>query len=77
MTGGCAGSWRPDAECRVEDSEPFAEIIDEDEGIPAAHGNLHSSSENINVALLLRKSTFTPLSPEPYHTECGSNPVLC
>jgi hypothetical protein len=45
MTGGCAGSWRPDAECRVEDSEPFAEIIDEDKGIPAAHGNLHSSSE--------------------------------
>jgi hypothetical protein len=42
----------PDAECRVIDSEAFAEIIDADEGIPAAHGNLHSSSKNINVALL-------------------------
>jgi hypothetical protein len=30
----------PDAECRVEDSEPFAEIVNEDEGIPAAHGKI-------------------------------------
>jgi hypothetical protein len=61
MTGGCAGSWRPDAECRVEDSEPFAEIIDADEGIPAAHGNLHSSSETINVVLLPQNPLSHPL----------------
>ncbi len=30
----------PDAECRVMDPEAFAEIIDEDERIPAAHGNV-------------------------------------
>ena len=67
----------PDAECRVKDSEPFTEIINEDEGIPAAHGNLQSSLENINVALLLQKNTFAPLRPEPYHTQWGSDPVLC
>lgn len=33
----------PDAECRVEDSEAFAKIIDADEGIPATHGNLKSA----------------------------------
>ena len=67
----------PDAECRVKDSEAFAEIINEDEGIPAAHGNLHSSLENINVALLLLKNTFAPLRPDPYLTKSGSDPVLC
>jgi hypothetical protein len=41
----------PDAECRVEDSEPFAEIIDEDKGIPAAHGNLQLSAENIDIEI--------------------------
>jgi hypothetical protein len=51
----------PDAECRVEDSEPFAEIVDEDKGIPAAHGNLQSSSETINVALLFRIPLSHPL----------------
>jgi hypothetical protein len=30
-----------DAECRVEDAEPLAKIIDADEGIPAAHGKEH------------------------------------
>jgi len=39
-----------DTERRVEDSEPVTEIIDTDEGVPAAHGNLHSSSKTINVA---------------------------
>ncbi|MDD1701326.1 MAG: hypothetical protein LUQ04_11135 [Methanoregula sp.] len=39
--------------------EAFTEIIDTDEGIPAAHGNLHSSSETINVALhLARKCVY-------------------
>jgi hypothetical protein len=30
----------PDAECRVIDPEAFAEIIDADKGVPAAHGYL-------------------------------------
>jgi hypothetical protein len=32
---------RADAECRVEDPEPFAEMIDADEGISAAHSKEH------------------------------------
>jgi len=34
----------PDAECWVVDTEPFTEVINNDEGVPTAHGNLHSSS---------------------------------
>jgi hypothetical protein len=32
--------------------EPFAEVVDTDEGVPAAHGYLHSSYENINITLI-------------------------
>jgi hypothetical protein len=49
-----------DAECRVENPEPFSEIIDADEGVPAAHGNLHSSSETINVAFYSTEKYFFP-----------------
>jgi len=31
----------PDAECRIVDSVAFTEIVNEDEGIPAAHGKDH------------------------------------
>jgi len=48
-----------DAEHWVEDPEPFTEIIDADEGVPAAHGNFHSSSEIINVAFFLKKIIAT------------------
>jgi hypothetical protein len=41
----------PDAEFRIVGSEPFAEIINNDEGIPTSHGKRHSSSEIINVVL--------------------------
>jgi len=54
-----------DAEHWVEDPEPFTEIIDADEGVPAAHGNFHSSSEIINVAFFLKKLS-PPLRHEPY-----------
>jgi hypothetical protein len=47
--GGSDVEVGPDAECRVEDSEAFAEIVNEDEGIPTAHGNLKSALRNINI----------------------------
>ena len=48
----------PDAECRVGDTEPFAEVVNNNERIPTEYGNLHSSSKIIIVVLRKHKELF-------------------
>lgn len=57
---------------RVEDTKPITEIVNTDERISAAHGNLHSSPADINVAPNSVTELFSTTSTDTVSPHLGS-----